>query len=396
MRRRSRRPLVAALLVAVAATLAACGTSPPPVSGTARSASPTDLRGVCPDPVVIQTAWYPEAARAIWYHLLGQGPTIDADHKRVTGRLLATTGTGPIRKQVDTGVRLELRAGGPAVGFQQDSALLYLHKEIMAAEVSTDEAIQNAATQPTVATVTLLDLDPLVLLWSASAHPGFHTIGDVGQTDTRVLYFQSNPYMEYLVGAGILRRSQVDGTYDGSPSRFVASGGQLVQQGYVTNEPYLYAHELRQWHGTIRYQLLNDTGYPNYTRATLAVRAADKQRLAPCLKRLVPILQRATVDYMAHPEATNQLLLTLDRAYKSGLQLSPGLLAWGHQVMAREGLVGDGTDHTVGDFDLGRVQRMIDIVNPILQGQKKRTKPGLKPADIVTNEFIDPTISLTP
>ena len=135
-------------------------------------------------------------------------------------------------------------------------------------------------------------------------------------------------------------------------------------------------------------------GYPNYTRATLAIRPADKQRLAPCLKRLVPILQWAIVDYMAHPQATNQLILRLDNAYRSGLGLTPGLLEWGHQVMAREGIVGNDKDHTVGNFDLTRVRTMIGIVNPILQGQKKQTKPDLQPEDLVTNEFIDPTIGL--
>jgi len=342
--RRPRRPLTTALALCVAVLLAACGSDRPATSGAALSQRPTDLRGVCPDPVVIQTAWYPEAARAAWYHLLGPNPSIDARRKRVTGQLVTTTGKGAARAQVDTGVRLEVRAGGPAVGFEQDSALLYLHKEILGAEVSTDEAIQNAAKQPTVATAALLDLDPLVLLWSAAAHRGFHTVADVGQSNTKVLYFQNNPYMEYLLGSGILRRGQVDGSYDGSPARFVASGGTIVQQGYVTNEPYLYEHELDQWHGQIKYQLISDTGYPNYTRATLAVRAADKTRLAPCLRRLVPIVQRAIGDYVAHPQATNQLLLRLDKAYQSGLRLSPGLLAYGRRTMLKEGIVGDGRD----------------------------------------------------
>jgi hypothetical protein len=393
--RRPRRPLTAALSLAVMLLLAACGTQRPATSGTALSERPTDLRGVCPDPVVIQTAWYPEAARATWYHLLGKNPVIDAGRKRVTGPLVTVT-DGRSRKQVDTGVRLEVRAGGPAVGFEQDSALLYLHKEILGAEVSTDEAIQNAAKQPTVATVALLDLDPLVLMWAAKAHPEFHTVADVGQTNTKVVYFQNNPYMAYLLGSGILRESQVDGSYDGSPARFVASGGTIVQQGYVTNEPYLYEHELAAWRGEVKYQLINDTGYPNYTRATLAVRAADKTRLAPCLRRLVPVVQRAIVDYLARPQATNQLILRLDKAYKSALRLSPGLLAYGRRTMLKEGIVGNGRDRTVGNFDPARVQRMVEIVNPILTSQRKPTKRDLTPSDLVTNEFVDPAISLSP
>jgi len=41
--------------------------------------------------------------------------------------------------------------------------------------------------------------------------------------------------MEFLVGSGILRRSQVDSGYDGSPARFVAERGEVVQQGHLTN-----------------------------------------------------------------------------------------------------------------------------------------------------------------
>lgn len=37
---------------------------------------------------------------------------------------------------------------------------------------------------------------------------------------------------------------------------------------------------------------------------------------------------------------------------------------------------------------------MIDIVVPILTSQKKPPRPDLKPADIATNEFIDPGVGL--
>ncbi len=47
-------------------------------------------------------------------------------------------------------------------------------------------------------------------------------------------------------------------------------------------------------------------------------------------------------------------------------------------------------------FDLARVQRMVEIVNPILAAQRKPTKADLMPSELVTNEFIDPAISLSP
>jgi hypothetical protein len=55
-------------------------------------------------------------------------------------------------------------------------------------------------------------------------------------------------------------------------------------------------------------------------------------------------------------------------------------------------LAGDGPDGTAGNFDEARVQRLIDITGPIFAAQKKPIKDGLKPADVVTNEFLDPKI----
>jgi len=39
---------------------------------------------------------------------------------------------------------------------------------------------------------------------------------------------------------------------------------------------------------------------------------------------------------------------------------------------------------------------MVEIVNPILAAQRKPTKADLMPSELVTNEFIDPAISLSP
>jgi hypothetical protein len=41
------------------------------------------------------------------------------------------------------------------------------------------------------------------------------------------------------------------------------------------------------------------------------------------------------------------------------------------------------------------VQRIIDIVTPILAAQRQAPKEGLKPEDIVTNEFTDTGIGVT-
>jgi hypothetical protein len=44
---------------------------------------------------------------------------------------------------------------------------------------------------------------------------------------------------------------------------------------------------------------------------------------------------------------------------------------------------------------MGRIQRVMDIVVPIMTGRKQPIRPGLRREDLATNEFIDPSIGLT-
>jgi hypothetical protein len=380
--RRAATLLATALALALAA--GACGGEPDAATSAAASGQGS-LAGVCPATVVVQTNWFPQSEHGAAYRLVGPGYRIDAAHKRVVGPLVAGGR--------DTGVRIEVRAGGPAVGFQSSAALMYQDPDIALGMLQSDEIVQFPRTQPVVGVVAPLELDPQILLWDPRAHPDWHTIADIGQSDSQVLYFQGSAYMEYLVGAGILRRAQTDGGYDGSPSRFVGSGGKLAVQGYATNEPYLYEHEVHAWGKPVAFQLIVDTGYPNYANV-LTVRADQKAKLAPCLKRLVPMLQRAQVEFMRDPGPTLDLIVKLDQRYKGGFVYSRGLAQFAVTQMRQLGIVDNGHDSTLGNFDTERMRRLIGILAPIFAGQRKPIRPNLAPPDVTTNEFIDPSVSL--
>jgi hypothetical protein len=45
-------------------------------------------------------------------------------------------------------------------------------------------------------------------------------------------------------------------------------------------------------------------------------------------------------------------------------------------------------------MDEARIARMIAILQPVFAAQNKPIKPGLTPDQVVTNEFVDPTIGL--
>lgn len=356
---------------------------PDPAAGDA--SDPTDLRGACPATIVVQTQWTPHiTVEGGMYHLLGPNPVIDAGKKSVTAPLVV--------RGKDTGVKLELRAGGPAIGFTQPSAQMYLDTGIdLGVLGGLDEGVQVSATQPTLAVMALVEIHPQIILWDPATYPGFTTIKDIGRTNTKVFYFGGNTYMEYLVGAGLLKRGQVDGSYDGSPSHFVAAGGKAAVAGYANAEPYIYEKDVKQWGKPVKYQLVYDAGYPNYG-PPLVIRPADKDKLAPCLRKLVPILQQAQVDVLAEPGPAIDLTLRLNQAYKVATQYTKESSEFSVRQMKELKLSSNGPDTTVGNFDVPRVQRLIDITKPIFAAQNKPVKDGLRPSGVVTNEFIDPKI----
>ncbi len=353
---------------------------------SAGSGNPRDLRGVCPDPVVIQTDWNPESEYGALYQLVGPDYVVDSKKFTVTGPLV-TAG-------VDTGVKVQVRAGGPAIGFQQVSQQMYLDKDIMLGQINTDEAIRFSRSQPTLGVVSPLEVSPFMIMWDPATYPQFNTITDIGQTNTKVLYYKGDTYMEYLTGTGILRKSQIDGGYDGTPARFVSEKGRIAQAGFATSEPYIYRYEIPQWGKPVEIALVGDMGYPIYPQV-LSIRANEKNRLAPCLRKLVPILQQAQIDFINKPEETNRLILELVHKYNNGWQYSTGLANFAITQMKALGIVDNGPNRTLGDFDVSRVQRLIDITTPIFRAQKTVIRDGIRPQDIATNEFIAPAVGLT-
>jgi hypothetical protein len=395
--RRTLPALIASLLLLGACTSGGGGDTGQSATGAAASSDRLDLRGVCPSTIVVQTSWDPsiESFGAL-YALLGPNPQIDAKQKRVTAPLTTTA------EHKNTGVQLELRAGGPAIGFEQATAQLYSHPDIhLAVPNATDEVIQLSKTQPTLAVLALVDIDPQLILWDPKTHPEWNIIADIGQSDAKVLYFGGDTYMEYLIGSGILKKSQVDGSFDGSPARFVAEKGKVAQSGYATSDPYVLEH-IPEWGKPVKFQLVYDTGYPNYG-SLLSIRSRDKDKLAPCLKKLIPIVQQSQVDVHSNPQLEDQVIaqtLKIADAYDSKNPYTTESAKFAITQEKQLGLTGNGTgngtspDTTIGNFNMDRVQKLIAITQPIFAAEKKPIKDGLQPSDVATNEFINPAIGM--
>lgn len=385
IRRSYARPTFGVLAAAMLIAVAACGDDGGDAASPGESTAAGPLADVCPATVVVQTDWHPEAEHGAMYQLVGDGYEIDKGGLRITGPLMDG--------DTDTGVDIEIRAGGPAIGYQQVTAQMYTDSDITLGYVYTDEAIQNSAEQPTLAVLAPLDLSPAMIMWDPETLPDVKSIADLGAAGTTVLYFETGTYMQYLLGEGILSEDQVDGSYDGSPVRWVAEAGAVAQQGYATVEPYIYQNEVEGWGKPVEFELIHDTGYPTYA-SSVAILPDRKEELAPCLDQLVPIMQKAQVAYIEDPSTANALILEVIETYDNGWPYSEGVAEFTVEQMAKLQIVGNGHDDTLGNFELDRVQTMIDILDPIFAAENAPIVEGLTPEDVVTNEFIDSSIGL--
>ena len=155
-------------------------------------------------------------------------------------------------------------------------------------------------------------------MWDPACYPGLTTIKQVAATGATIVT-SGDVLPTLLESQGIMKKSQSDQSYDGSPSRFV-SDPKIVQQGFATAEPYIYENEIAQWKKPIASEVFANYGYSIYPEP-LAVRADKVAALTPCLKKLVPVMQRAQVDYLKSPRPTNDLIIKLVDALPDRLDL---------------------------------------------------------------------------
>jgi hypothetical protein len=381
---------LAATAVAAVLVLSACGggtaesgAAAAPPAPAAEAGGPLDLSGACPAKVVLQQDWQPEAEHGSMYALVGPDYTIDTGAKSVSGSLVA--------QGVDTGVDVEVRPGGPSVGFQPVPALMYLDDAIVLGAVTTDAAIAAAADQPTVAVASQLTVSPQILMWDPESHPGLTTIREVATSGVPVVT-SGDIIPALLASQGIMQPGQSDTSYEGTPARFVSEPA-ILQQGFATAEPYVYQNEIAGWGRPVGYEPLANYGFSVYPEA-LAVRADRLEQLRPCLQKLVPIMQRSQLDYLKDPAPTNRLIVELVDAYQTGWTYSAGVADFSAKAQVEQGFVkNDPASGVFGQFDPARMQEIVSTFGPILQSQGTiATVPD--PATLYTNEFIDPTIKM--
>jgi hypothetical protein len=364
------------------------GTTADTTAGTAATGEAVSLAGDCPETVVIQTDWMPEAEHGFLYQMVGEGYEIDAGKAYVTGPLIDAGGN-------DTGVEIQIRSGGAAQNFSPVTQIMYADDAVTLGYVYTDEAIQFSGDFPTVAIESGFEKNPQMIMWDPETYPDVTGIADLGTEGVLVRYFGGAAYMDFFTGTGILSPDQVDGSYTGDPSLFIADEGAAAQQGFGSAEPYLYENELTDWGKPVEYEYINDAGWENYAES-IATKPENIEALSACFTKLVPIIQQASIDYVNEPARANEVILAAVAAFGEdfGWTYSEGAAAFGVATMLEDGLIANGPDGIMGNFDLDRVNALIELAVPIYEAQGASPKAGVTADDIVTNQFIDDSIGL--
>ncbi len=392
---RTRTTRVVGALLAFGLVAAACGdddddaapaTTAAPDDGDTDDGDTDDgdmaasLADVCPSPMVIQTDWFPEAEYGAVYNLVGDGYSVDTGNKVVRGPLWD--------EGEDTGIEVEVRTGGPAIGDAQPRQQIYLDDGIHLAFSSLDAQAIAWDDAPLVSVVAPLEINPQIIMWDADAWPDVETIADLGEQNVVINVFAGGGFAEVFIAQGIWSEDQVDPSYNGSPARFIADG-DIAQQGFASAEPYLYEFEFEEYGKTPAFQLLHDAGYVAYTQ-TLAVRPDDVENLRECLELFVPIVQRSAVNYLGDPARTNALIVDAVEQYADFWVYDEGVADFAVETMLELGLMGNGNDSTIGNMDADRIEQ---AVNDIRDGGAN-VAADFDPSVMFTNEFIDESIGL--
>lgn len=383
-----RHTKLVTIVAAATLVLAACGGSDSSTDTTAATETPSSgvsLKGICPDTIVLQTDWNPEAEHGFLYELIGPGYEIDAGKLAVRGDLYS--------EGAALDVKVEVRAGGPAIGFQSPTSQLYQDPNILLGFVSTDSAVADSVEFPTKAVVAPFNINPQIIMWDPATYPDVKEIKDLKATGAKVRYFDGAAYMDYLVASGQLDAAQVDGTYDGTPAAFVAANGKDAQQGFGTAEPFAYLNIHDKWGKEVAYQYIHNAGWTAYAQS-LGGTVENVEKYDACLKEFVPIVQKAQRDYIANPARTNALIIDAVNTYNNGWTYTAEQADAAVEKMLEDSLVANSPDGTLGSFDIDRVESFIETAIPVYTKSGSKVKEGLAPADIVTNEYIDASISL--
>ncbi len=350
----------------------------------------TSLKGICPNPLIVQTNWLPEADHAALYELIGAG-----------GTMKQYSYEGPLGS---TGIKLQILSGGPGDAFLPTQATLYAGNPVVRVTPqlvmdTVEKTLQFSKKFPTVAVVNLQNHDPQMLMYDPSRWKHLGTIADLAAAAKAGAHLYVSgltyPYVQYLIEHGVPAGAFIGG-YSGDLEKFVTGGGMVLNQGYSDAEPYLLAHDTPAWGGKpVKYVYISQYGLNDYPTA-IQVRRDKLASLSRCLTKLVPMLQQSIVDYFAHPQTVNEVLAKFNPKYSASYWTTPvAESVYSDKVQLAQKIVANSSSGSVGAFNMARLAETDRQLFPIMAKESPGTYvPGIPASQLATNKFIDPSIHL--
>ena len=321
--------------IALAALVAAC--SP------AKKAEPTPGRTA----IRLQTDWRAEAEHGGFYQALATG------------------------EYARRGLDVRILPGGPGVNVP----LLLASGSVDMGIGSNGFIVMNLASEgvPVKAVAAFMQKDPQVLI----AHPdvGIRSIADMKGHPILLDDNSKTAFWVWLKAKYGFTDSQVR-TYNFNNAPFLADK-RIVQQGYVTSEPYTIEKE---GHMKPAVFLLADEGYPGYAAMLLA---PDKL-IASNPRAVRAFVEASAAGWKSYlygdPGPADALIL------KDNPEMTPDVLAQAREKMRTYGIVGDGSGTPIGQMTDARWAEFFKVASeqgvykPTLDYRRAYTLQFLQPA----------------
>ena len=148
--------------------------APRHTAGTEAPAGAVDLSADCPD-----SARDPDRlvrrVRARWPVRDDRRRLHRHRRQRCGSRARSSAGGQP------TGIDLEIRSGGPAIGFEAPRAQIYTDDSIHIAYSNIDAQMLAWEATPLVAIMAPLEINPQIIMWDPDTYPEIETIADLGE-----------------------------------------------------------------------------------------------------------------------------------------------------------------------------------------------------------------------
>ncbi len=336
------------------------------------------LDEVCGPTIVVQAGDFPHVGVGPLYALLGTGRIVDAERQSVSAPLTRTDGT------VEN-VTIEIRSGGPAVGFRSPISVLADDESIHLAVASTAAALRDRSTLPTRAVLTLTDRSDDAVIIDPATYPDVADVADVAAQGIPVRHVTDAPVIAYLTAMGVLDPNQLEPGSDGLPASFVEAEGTIAQQGDLTLEPALLP-TLPQWSRPVRALPAFAAGWASLD--DMIVVDAERDRLSDeCLGRFVRVLQQAIVAYVDAPAAANAVMSDVRAQFNPLSRLTPELMDNGTQLAVDAGLFDETRSDPPGAIEMaGLDDFLVDLAAAL--GVETVTAD-----DLVDATYLDVTIS---